>query len=235
MAGEQILTNRPLPGARLNMAHPLAKGLVGCWLLNEQGNKANDLSPYQNHGTLVGFASPTQRPFNGLPLNGVNQYIQGVTNSRYIFGNNKHSYIVWASLAVEPIASNYLIATGNGNTGEQSGFAIGVGSTLMCSGYTSPLVTTTYTVNKVTDIHQYGLAYNKTKALFYDNGRMVESKAIALNSTIGNLIIGGNAAAGTPIKGKIYMVLVYNRQLLADEFQANFISPYAPFSTEMFI
>ena len=76
MPGEQLFTNRPLPGARLNMAHPLTRGLVGCWLLNETGGiRAMDLSPYGNHGRLVGFASPVRRPFNGLPFDGVDDYV----------------------------------------------------------------------------------------------------------------------------------------------------------------
>jgi len=72
---EQFLTYRPLPGARLNMAHPLTKGLVGMWLLNEGGYRAMDLSPYGNHGVLTNFASPARRPFNGLPFDGTDDHI----------------------------------------------------------------------------------------------------------------------------------------------------------------
>lgn len=71
----QFLTGRPLPGAQLNMSHPLTRGLVGCWLLQESGGIiAWDSSPYGNHGKLVGFASPPHRPFNGLPFGGA-QYV----------------------------------------------------------------------------------------------------------------------------------------------------------------
>ena len=72
----QVLTYRPLPGARLDMAHPLTQGLVGCWLLNENaGIRAMDLSPYGNHGTLTGFDSPPRRSFNGLAFDGVDDQI----------------------------------------------------------------------------------------------------------------------------------------------------------------
>jgi len=42
-------------GVLLNPYHPLARGLVGCWLFNEGGgNTVFDLSGYGNHGTLGG-------------------------------------------------------------------------------------------------------------------------------------------------------------------------------------
>lgn len=63
------LTYRPLHGARLNIAHPMAKNMVLCMLLNEQGSRAMDLSPYQANGALTGFGDPAKRPFNGLDFN----------------------------------------------------------------------------------------------------------------------------------------------------------------------
>ena len=51
-------TLKPPLGARLNLSHPQAAGLVGCWLFNEGGgNKAFDLSNNGLHGTLEGSAS----------------------------------------------------------------------------------------------------------------------------------------------------------------------------------
>ena len=46
---------KPMYGVLLNPHHPLARGLVGCWLFNEGGgNIVYDLSGYGNHGTLGG-------------------------------------------------------------------------------------------------------------------------------------------------------------------------------------
>lgn len=51
--------SKPMLGTPLNLAHPLAQGLVGCWLFNEgSGNKVYDLSGNNNHGTLSGFSDP---------------------------------------------------------------------------------------------------------------------------------------------------------------------------------
>ena len=47
-------TLKPPLGARLIPGHPLANGLVGCWLMNEgSGNKVYDLSGNGNSGTLT--------------------------------------------------------------------------------------------------------------------------------------------------------------------------------------
>jgi hypothetical protein len=52
------MTKPPL-GAKINFAHPLAKGIVGCWLLNEgMGDKVYDLSGNGNTGTLANFSHP---------------------------------------------------------------------------------------------------------------------------------------------------------------------------------
>lgn len=50
---------KPNVGARINFAHPLARGLVGCWLFNEGGgSRVFDLSGRNNQGYFLG--SPTR-------------------------------------------------------------------------------------------------------------------------------------------------------------------------------
>ncbi len=45
---------KPPRGIQLNRSHPLARGLVGCWLMNENGgNKVFDLSNNRNTGSLT--------------------------------------------------------------------------------------------------------------------------------------------------------------------------------------
>jgi hypothetical protein len=59
--------NKPLIGARLNHAHPLAAGLAGCWLFNEIGSSAaDDLSRNGNNGTWPSGATWTSGLFGPL-------------------------------------------------------------------------------------------------------------------------------------------------------------------------
>ena len=66
--------NKPATGARVDPGHPLAAGLVGCWVLDEgSGPSAHDLSGYAQAGTLVGTASWGGSGYNigtGLLVNG---------------------------------------------------------------------------------------------------------------------------------------------------------------------
>jgi len=46
---------KPTRGIRLNKSHPLARGLVGCWLFNEgSGGQVYDLSGNGGDGTITG-------------------------------------------------------------------------------------------------------------------------------------------------------------------------------------
>lgn len=49
---------KPPLGVQINWAHPISRGLVGCWLMNEgSGNKIYDLSNNNNNGTFYGNTS----------------------------------------------------------------------------------------------------------------------------------------------------------------------------------
>lgn len=71
-----LRTQKPLVGTPLDWAHPLAKGLVGCWLFNEgSGDRVFDVSGNGNDGSIVG--SPWSAGNSGwvLDLNGSSDYL----------------------------------------------------------------------------------------------------------------------------------------------------------------
>ena len=69
---------KPRLGMQLNRRHPLAKGLVGCWVMNEAtGNKVFDLSGNGNTGS---FESSTAWVVGGVNFNGSSDYISLVTS-----------------------------------------------------------------------------------------------------------------------------------------------------------
>ena len=74
---------KPKPGATINPLHPLARGLVGCWLMNGgSGSRAYDISGKNNHGTLNGMSTNSQvsgwscsKFGGGLGFDGNNDYV----------------------------------------------------------------------------------------------------------------------------------------------------------------
>ena len=75
---------KPPKGAMLNRGHPLALGLVGCWLMNEGGgNIVNDLSGNGNTGVFVGdgvsWSAGKYGP--GISLAGSDDYVSLGTNA----------------------------------------------------------------------------------------------------------------------------------------------------------
>lgn len=74
---------KPLPGAQINPAHPLSRGLVGCWLFNEgAGSVAHDISGHGNHGTLTNMSTNAQNSGwggnkfgGGLNFDGSDDYV----------------------------------------------------------------------------------------------------------------------------------------------------------------
>jgi len=99
---------KPPLGTQINWQHPLSKGIVGCWLMNEgMGDKVNDLSGNKNTGTLMNFSHPST-PTSGwnpgkfgksLAFDGSNDYIS-LPNcyGKYISNNNFHSVSLWVMI-----------------------------------------------------------------------------------------------------------------------------------------
>ena len=111
---------KPIRGIRINKSHPLARGLVGYWLLNEgTGSKIFDLSGNGNTGTLQGDTHFVPGKFgSALDFDGTGDYVDiPVSNSLNMTGDIFVSY--W--LYYRTVASNnydgrviYPYSSGNG-------------------------------------------------------------------------------------------------------------------------
>lgn len=120
-----MLITKPKRGIRLNVLHPLSKGLVGCWLFNEgSGQKYYDLSLYGNHGTQSTKAyAPkwTSGKFGkGLKLDGSDDFLNcGYDASLNI--TNAITFEVWVN--PDGFASyNYIFAKRTGSDAQWSLF-----------------------------------------------------------------------------------------------------------------
>lgn len=93
---------KPVLGSQIQLGHPLAKGLVGCWLFNDNPpllGTTLDLSPYRNDGDLFGDMTPAVAKFSsGLYGDGVGDYVQ-VPRSDSLEGLSQITILIWVKLA----------------------------------------------------------------------------------------------------------------------------------------
>jgi len=88
---EQIFTQRPLFPAELDMAHPLTKGLIGCWVMNDIGSLAYDSSPYHNHGRATGSIGK----FEGRNFDGVSQFLDCGNKDILLLKKGAATFTIW--------------------------------------------------------------------------------------------------------------------------------------------
>ena len=238
MGAEQILTNRPLPGARVNMAHPLALDLRGCWFLNETGGlRAMDCSPYGNHGLLAGFPL-AGRPFNGLYFDGANTNIAVPDATSIAAFPNGITLEAW----VMPKAT----MTDNGilYKGEKS---VSNGDWVMRIAASSRIV---ISFNNVTAVHTGAVGITDTAHIYhivgtYDLGKVslfMDGQAdgntaytTALTPSAFGAEIGMYFSTSYRFTGFIYLVRIWGRALSADEVKNLYISPYKPMGLPFFL
>ena len=239
MPGEQLLTYRPLPGARLNMSHPLAKGLVGCWLLNESGGlTAMDLSPYANHGKLVGFDAPPKRAFDGLTFDGTDDYIS-VPHSSSLSLATALSIDAFVFLPTLPavagfgiiskrnaITTNYCLGiTHVATAGRLFAYDGGVGGVFS----DSPITAARW--------HHVVFTQDGSTITFHLNGIADGSQALTLGTTHTDpLFIGQSKAATELFAGRIGLIRLWkDRILYLQEIKELYLSPYAPMGMKLFL
>jgi hypothetical protein len=229
------------------MAHPLAKGLVGCWLLNENaGTRALDLSPYQNHLTLIGFDTPPRRSFNGLAFNGSSTYAkESIADWRS--ADSQGTIIVWFYLSTLGVASQFFASADEASTtrylnvratsankfvlaqrNADTADSVAGSSTLVARRWYQGIVDSDGSIWAMyLDLKPETLTVTNVNSgdWFADTtGRDNVAIGALVQSTITNYCAG-----------MVGQILVYNRLLLQTEKTANYLSPYSPFGIPMFI
>ena len=94
-----MLLPKPFRVTQLNKSHPLARGLVGCWLMNEStGGKVFDLSGNCNTGTLQDNTSWTAGKFGScLKFDDSGDYVDYAANKTLDFRTTPFTLIAWVN------------------------------------------------------------------------------------------------------------------------------------------
>ena len=230
----QVLLNKPAPGTQINFSHPLAKGLVGCWLFNEQsGNQAYDSSPYKNHGTLHGFNDPSSKDRSslGLQLDGSTTYVD--CGDASLKTSDEITIAVWMkpnspaspthqTFIHKSISDNYQLRFYSST--QKIRFLLKIdgvdklvlGNTLLSAGVWYHITGT----------------YDGSELNLFINGRADKTPTVATGDITTNaepLTLGSFRGAAFYFNGTIDNVKIYNRALTASEIKYSYLEPYAMF------
>lgn len=228
---------KPLPGARLNVSHPLARGLVGFWPIHECGGKRvqNVVNALTNgvtgdfnmlrplgvflHGAIFPQSSwisvphhPSVRPTAALSL------IVRIRTSQTTFGQP----IRGASLA-QGGAYGFALSFNSPSAGTVVG---GVNAGAVDVGVSGSIPTPSYA------FHEYALTYNGAVCVLYVNGRLVAQTAatgsLSYNAAPSPLMFGAASLNGDfYLAGDMAHVALWNRGLSATEVRRFYLDPYA--------
>ncbi len=220
---------KPLIGTQVNWGHPLSRGLVGCWLMNEgAGDRIYDLSLNGNDGVFVNDPAWVAGQVGlAIDFDGGNDSVDCGS-----FQNFTEPFTVLVKAKAN-------LATGNADICEKFS-ALGVNFLILkvsaewrfyCGGVSTPnsaRFSPSLMAGAWADI--VGV-WNGTDTLIYFDG-VYRAKAViplAPTSTATNLLIGRRYNNTSAFPGQISSVLIYNRTLSAEEISELYLNPYGMF------
>lgn len=237
---------KPYRGVKLNRTHPLSRGLVGCWIMNEGGGLSVwDYSGNANIGTLEGTAPVWQGGLRGHTINfpGTDERLDcGNGAPLDDLGNGSFTISFWMK-SKDTVPLNYGMLFTKYTDGSDR-FSIHSNATVNrirfnflkggagVSGGLFSAATTPFD----TEWNHIVLVINRTtdKALLYMN-TIKDVTEIGINtapadiSNTANFAWGAFANGTLPYEGLIDECLVYNRALLVPEINWLYREPYAMF------
>ena len=231
---------KPPLGTLPIIGHPLAQGLVGCWLMNEgSGDTVYDLSGNGNHGTLTGDTHWVPGKYGScLDFDGAGDYVDLPTG--LLSGAAQASVSVWAKkTAASDQTTRHIVSINYTNQAERISLEWDdnydfVYWQVAATGGTG----FAYTGNdNAVDVwyHFVGI-YDGTNVLLYRNGILQPNTG----TTSGPLETGSYYAAigawtswGTRLEfheGPIDNVMIFDRALGAGEIQQLYCDPFCMFN-----
>ncbi|KKL28913.1 hypothetical protein LCGC14_2370410 [marine sediment metagenome] len=216
---------KPWPSEFIDHSHPLAKGLVGAWIMNEgAGNKAFDASGNINSGDLLSGTKPIWTP-GGLDFGTIAEEKRVDIQSKLSNFSGSNSTILFRC-AIRAWDANGFIFFGTNTGANVYWFFQNNGDVRIHSVNQGAAGTATFDDGIY---RNYAMTHRVTGGSFYVNGEFVVSgpqgEALpsgAKNFQIGRWI-GGN---DWTLDGIIEYLYVYNRDLPPTEIKSIHIDPY---------
>ena len=232
---------KPMLGGQINYEHPLAKGLVGCWLMNEGGDIVNDLSNNIKGTFGTGTAAPTW----GAGKHGNNLYFDG--SNDYIFCGDgadalklgTSDFTIIFSIRQDALLDGYILSTKNGAP-RYSIKTLSDGDLLfyISDGVNSRQDGTTWTPLADFKTHQvaWRVDHSRTDGFQWFIDGILDNTRDGDPTNVGSTDSGQKLAIGTRGEdkgeyGKFFLdyLYVYNRALSAQEVQQLYIDPFGMF------
>ncbi len=228
--------SKPPAGIQLNRNHPLAQGLVGCWLFNEgAGLRANDLTGNNNTGILTNFE----------PMSSTSGWTGGNTGTTLKFdgiddqincGNNP-SLNISNEITVEGwIKQNNAILgriISKRQLGDFSGYVLDININiprfLIGNGIVNVAATSAITINTNTWYHLVGVFNGKINIIYVNGINQGTNNVTTLATNSRSMRIAADSDGLNLFNGIIDKVRVWNRALNFQEVQQLYTQPYTMF------
>jgi len=237
-------TQKPPLGSLINWSHPLSRGLMGCWLMNEgSGNRISDLSGNGNHGILMNGPLWAPSKFGqSLSFDGEDDYLEVADSPSLDFGAGDFSVAMWVYKRANSASWDNVWGINKWNTGGSPGTnewffnltEIGDENTFLFGiedGTTEYDVSDTATFSLNTWYHAVGVKY-RTYLYIYVNGIQKNSNNIGVHSVnnVGRTVRVANSGLNDLLTDAIFDgIRIYNRALSAQEIRWLYAQPYAMF------
>ena len=239
---------KPPLGSTINWGHPLARGLVGSWLMNEgSGNLVQDYSGNGNHGTCMNMSPQSATSGWGPGPHGSAVYLDG-SNDYIVAGVSPilrpTAFTISVTFTLLGVsASNYQAIVSNTVYGHYYGYGLMVGPAAKIRMSVQSSSASSYTA---IPNDGYQLSFNRKYIvmvtynyrelnLYIDNilvAQVITPVTIAYE-TGDNFRIGsfaGTPGAGAYFNGLVSDVGLYNCALTAQEGMDLYRSPYCMFN-----
>jgi hypothetical protein len=219
---------KPSVAARLIPGHPLADGLVGCWLLNEgAGLKGFDISGCRNDATFRGSAGwRSSRLGQAMDSQGSSN------NAGTTFDGTEYSEISISAWAIPDIVTDtrYIVD----NSPSSAGFGLRQNGTqlefLCFSGGSAGLVSRA-NVFSAGQLHHVAAVHNSKNIIYGDGVYLNEAaSAVGIDDSTEQMGIGGDYLGYYGWDGAIVLVQVWSRSLSAAEIAWLYREPFAMFN-----